>query len=125
MGRRVAEHDLLTSPVCNSEDGCSAPGHPRPHGPGVCLLQCGDVSSQKITRCLVSGRGKRGTHPSSEWLLWKSHLQTLRIRLMGLWLPGIHVPCPGDVWTWRIPLLRISWIDISSSKVPFLLCIYA
>ena len=46
-------------------------------GAGVCLLQCGDVSSQKITRCPVSGRGKRGTHPSSEWLLWKSHLQVM------------------------------------------------
>ena len=46
-------------------------------GPGVCLLQCGDVSSQKITGRPVSGRGKRGTHPSSEWLLWKSHLQVM------------------------------------------------
>ena len=46
-------------------------------GPGVCLLQCGDVSSQKITGRPVSGRGKRGTHPSSERLLWKPHLQVI------------------------------------------------
>ena len=47
-------------------------------GPGVCLLQCGDVSSQKITGCSVSGRGKRGTHTSSERLLRKSHLQVMK-----------------------------------------------
>ena len=47
-------------------------------GPGVCLLQCGDVSSQKITGRSVSGRGKRGTHTSSERLLRKSHLQVMK-----------------------------------------------
>ena len=69
----TSQRDIMTSHDTKKADIMNN----MPPGPGVCLLQCGDVSSQKITGRPVSGRGKRGTHPSSERLLWKPHLQVI------------------------------------------------